>query len=88
MFRRKGKYATFFIKERRTDKDKYLHVLIYAKATLEEYLENVNCGPHKGRHLMGQWLEVMFYCTPFQNLNIGHHCGFYEMAGKSLGFCQ
>ena len=38
----------FLIKERRTDKDKYLHVLINAEATLEGYLENVNCGPHKG----------------------------------------
>ena len=33
----------FCIKERRKDKNKYLHVLAYAKATLEGYPENVNC---------------------------------------------
>lgn len=34
----------FFIKKRR-DENKYLHVLVYAKATLEGYLENANSGP-------------------------------------------
>lgn len=43
MFRRQGKYAAFLYKKRR-DKNKYLHMLVYAKATLEGYLENVNSG--------------------------------------------
>lgn len=35
----------FYIKKRQRDKNKYLHMLVYAKATLEGYLENVNSGP-------------------------------------------